>query len=348
MPDTHVKTILAADIGGTHSRFALFHLTTEADAPLATLHLVRRTRFVTTDSADSAHMMRLLADTPGDDGGFFLPSSPDPVQIDAAVFGIPGPAAVADITVPPPADALCHCPNIPWPLEGKPVAAALGGVHVRFINDFVANGFACAMLPDRIDAVPILPGEHRPLFPQAVIGAGTGLGHCLILPGPTPVVAGAEAGHALFPFLDDEADIRRHFAKAFGTERITGDMAVGGSALSLLYAHYTGETVHPHTVAPLAAKHPQTLERMAGFYGRAVLQYVLATLPLGGVFITGGLATHLPEVLTHPAFIAELREKNPMSRNLGDIPLLHARSNAAGLWGSAACAVLGTGVSTFS
>jgi len=343
MPDAHVKNILSADIGGTHSRFALFQLTTEENAPLITLRLVRQARFATADSTDSAHMMRVLADTPGDDGGFFLPSSANPVRIDAAVFGIPGPAAVADIVVPPPTDAVCHCPNIRWPLEAKPIVAALKGIPVQFINDFVANGFACAMLPDRVNAVPILPGEHRPLFPQAVIGAGTGLGHCLVLPGPTPVVAGAEAGHALFPFLDEEADIRRYFAEVHGTSRITGDMAVGGSALSVLYAYYTGKTVHPRDVAPLAAKHPQTLECIAGFYGRAVLQYVLATLPLGGVFITGGLAAHLPDVLTHPAFVAELREKNPMSRNLGDIPLLHVRNSDVGLWGSAACASLAIG-----
>ena len=339
MPDTQ-KTILAADIGGTHSRFALFRMTLDVPAPLATLHLVRRARFFTSDSVDSAHMMRILADTAGDDGGFFLPSSPESVQVDAAIFGIPGPTAVANLAAPPLLDEVCHCPNIDWPLEATPVSAALGGVPVRFINDFVANGFACAILPDSINAVPVLLGDDRPQFPQAVIGAGTGLGHCLALPGPRPVVVGAEAGHNLFPFTDDEAAICRHFAEAHGTNRITGDMAVGGSALSLLYAYYTGESVHPHAVAPLAAKHPQKLETIAAFYGRAVLQYVLATLPLGGVFITGGLAANLPEVLTHPAFVAELREKNPMSRNLGNIPLLHVRNSDVGLWGSAACAAL--------
>ncbi|MCC8193150.1 MAG: glucokinase [Deltaproteobacteria bacterium] len=338
MPDTSTKTILAADIGGTHSRFALFHLDT--DAPLTTLRLARRVRFSTHASTDTAAMMRLLAESSGDDGGFFLPASRDPVRVHAAVFGIPGPAAVADIEAEPPEGEICYCPNIRWPLEAKPVVEALEGAPVRFINDFVANGFACALLPHITDAVTVLAGQSRPRFPRAVIGAGTGLGHCLILPGEPPVVVGSEAGHTLFPFSRDETGIYGHFVQAYGTDRIDGDMAVAGAALAHIYALCTGETVHPHEVAPLAASRPRVMEYIATLYGRAVMHYILNTLPLGGVFITGGLAANLPGVLTHPAFVAELRERNPMGRSLGAIPVMHVRNGDLGLWGSAAFAAL--------
>ncbi len=341
--DPCLKTILAADIGGTNSRFALFEIDPRSQNPLASLRLVRRVRFATAACTDAAHMMRILAASAGDDGGFFLPSSPGPVRpvrMDAAVFGIPGPAAVADASLEPPEGEVCYCPNIRWPMEARPVKDALPGAPVRFINDFVANGFACALLPRRIDAVTVLEGEHRPDFPRAVIGAGTGLGHCCVLPGPVPVVMGAEAGHALFPFTAEEADFRRYLAVLHGTDRITGDMVIAGNGLSNLYAYCTGEKIPARDVARPAAANPQVMERFARLYGRAVLHYALNTLPLGGIFITGGIAATMPEVLIHPAFAAELREMNPMGASLGAISVMHARNPDLGLWGAAAYAAL--------
>ena len=340
MADASRKTILAADIGGTNSRFALFTIDPRSPEPLATFRLVRRVRFATHSSGDAAGMMRLLAGASGDDGGFFMPASPEPVRIDAAVFGIPGPAAVADIAAAPPDGEVCYCPNIRWPLEALPIKEALEGAPLRFINDFVANGFACAMLPHIIDAVTVLEGEDRPRFPRAVVGAGTGLGHSHILPGEVPVVAGAEAGHALFPFINGEEAVYRYLAEAYGTDRVENEMAVAGRGPAHLYAYCTGKTVEPHEVAPLAAANPRAMELIARFYGRAVQHYILNVLPLGGVFITGGLAANMPGVLAHPSFVAELRDKNPMGRSLGKIPLMHVRNHDLGLWGSAAAATL--------
>lgn len=334
------KTILAADIGGTHSRFALFRIDMNAADPLEGMELVRRVRFATHANENTGHMLRTLAECRGDDGGWFMPASEEPVHIDAAVFAIPGPVAVADISVAPPDGEICYCPNITWALESGPVMAALEGAPVRFINDFVANGFACAMLPRLIDAVTVLPGVERPGFPKAVIGAGTGLGHCLVLPGATPVVAGSEAGHALFPFTDEEEGIRRYLTGLHGTDRIANEWTVAGNALANIYAYCTGETVHPHEASSLAAENPVVLELVARFYGRCLQHYILNTLPLGGLYITGGLAANLPQVLTHPSFIAELRTKNVMGATLGAIPVRHVRNGDLGLWGSAAYASL--------
>lgn len=334
-----VRTILAADIGGTSSRFALFTLNLAAKTPEEGLALVRRVRFPTADSRDTADMMRILATLPGEDGGYFTPASPEPVHVDAAVFGIPGPTTVADPTAPPFPDEVCFCPNITWPMEAASITAALEGAPVRLINDFVANGFACALLPRLIDAVSVLEGEGKPGFPSAVVGGGTGLGHCLVLPGDPPIVLGSEGGHAAFAFTSEEEDIARCMAAASGG-RSTGDTTVTGSGLARLYACCTGESLHPHDVPPLAVEHPEVLALAARFYGRAVCHYMVITLALGGVFITGGLAANMPQVLTHPEFAAEIRERSPMSRVLQNVPVRHVRNQTAGLWGAAACAAL--------
>ena len=328
-----IKTLLAADIGGTHSRFALFSLDLSARAPLESLKLLRNVKFATQSAVNTSDMMRLLADT-----GLFSPTGSEPVRVDAAVFAIPGPTSLADVSLPPIQNEVCLCPNIEWPMESEAVSGFLGSVPVRLINDFVANGFACSLLPAVAEAVPVLPGTARPEFPQAVVGGGTGLGHCLILPGERGAVLGSEGGHTVFPFTGEEEEIARYFRKAFGTDRPDGDNVVTGSGLATLYAYYTGEKLHPHEVPARVAEHAEAFAMMARFYGRAVAHYAMNTLALGGVFITGGLAANLPGLLEHPEFAAELRERNPMRHILASIPVWHVRNQDMGLWGAAACA----------
>lgn len=335
MPNsTSIKTLLTADIGGTHSRFALFSLDLAAPAPLESLALLRSVRFSTQSAANTSDMMRLLADT----GLFPASSSAGESLVDAAVLAVPGPTSLADVTLPPLRNEVCHCPNIKWPMESEAVSGFLGQIPVRLINDFVANGFGCAFLPAVAETFPALPGTARPGFPQAVIGGGTGLGHCLILPGQKGVVLGSEGGHAIFPFTGEEEEIARYFRNALCIDGPVGDNVVTGSGLATLYAYYTGEKLHPFEAPARVAGHGEAFAMMARFYGRAVAHYAMSTLALGGVFITGGLAANLPGLLEHPEFAAELRERNAMRHILAPVPVWHVRNQALGLWGAAACA----------
>lgn len=331
---TSIKTLLAADIGGTHSRFALFSLDVSATAPLKSLALLQSVRFGTQSAANSSDLMRLLADT----GLLPTPFTAGKPQVDAAVLAVPGPTSLADVALPPIHNEVCYCPNIKWPVESAAVSDFLGQVPVRLINDFVANGFGCALLPAVAEMFPVLPGTARPGFPQAVIGGGTGLGHCLILPGEKGAVLGSEGGHAIFPFTGEEEEIARYFRNALGTDRPVGDHIVTGSGLATLYAYYTGEKLHPFEVPARVAAHAEAFAMMARFYGRAVAHYAMSTLAFGGVFITGGLAANLPGLLDHPEFVAEVRERNAMRRVLAPVPVWHVRNQALGLWGAVVCA----------
>ena len=340
--------VLAADIGGTSCRFALFSYERRAEpdarAMLQSLTLVRKVVFPTQQNTSTAMMMRTLASLAGEDGGYCTPLSPAPEYPSFAVLGVPGPAGVADPAASGPQEpegGVCRCPNIPWPIAQRDVASALGGVPVRLVNDFVVQGFAAALLPGMLDATPVLAGTADARYPVAVIGAGTGLGHCAVLPGSTPRVLGSEAGHCLFPFEGGE---EQAYAKALaahhGTERIVCDYVVSGGGLASLYAFHTGEKLPPREVPARAAAHPATLAWMARFYGRACRQYVLATRALGGVYIAGGLAANLPEVLLHPAFAQALRGNDAMTHMLETVPVWRIRNQDAGLVGAAVFAVL--------
>ena len=82
------------------------------------------------------------------------------------------------------------------------------------------------------------------------------------------------------------------------------------------------------------------MEWYARFYGRACRNYVLATLALGGLYITGGMALRVP-ALSHPAFAEEFHNSLAQERLLRNIPVFHVRKPEAGLWGAALYGLLG-------
>jgi glucokinase len=191
--------ILAADIGGTHSRFALFHLH-PGEGGILSLALERRVVFRTHEHKNATELLSRLrhdADEPALLG-------PDAPPLLAAVLAIPAPTGGKDPFAAPDRDECCPCPNIPWPIRWAEAKAALGTDALRLTNDFAAQGFACGALPQALDALAVLPGTPVPGAPVALMGAGTGFGQCLILPGPSPAVFPSEGGHSLFPFAGAE------------------------------------------------------------------------------------------------------------------------------------------------
>ncbi len=339
MKNSEQKQVLVADIGGTHSRFAVFALRDLPEGRTG-LRLLRAVRLRTKQSESSTDLIRTLAASPGDDGAYLTPASPEPLSVELAVLAVPGPTAGADPAVRLEGE-ICHCPNIAWPIVQADIEAALGGVPASLLNDFAAQGFACACAPAALDIAPVAKGTARPGAPLAVVGAGTGLGQCLVLPGNPPVVLGSEGGHSLFPFAgEEEFAFAAYLAKVTGRKEIIKDMVLSGRGLAHLYAFHTGELLDPHEVPAKAAKHSATLEWCARFYARSCRDFALNTLAAGGIYISGGLAAHLPGLLDHPAFSGTFRDEPAMRRLLESIPIHHFRNQDAGLWGAAAFAAL--------
>lgn len=358
--------ILVADIGGTNSRFAIFRICIfglhergsvcerrgrgwqkEDDGYIektsfAMLSLERSTILPTQKAGSFPGLIRVLSTVRGEDGGCFLPSSPEPQPLAGAVLAVPAPAVGVDPAVAPAHDEVCRCPNISWPISWTEAWAALGVSRLHLINDFVAQGFACAAFEQTLNLDSIVKGKSRAESPLALIGAGTGLGQCLILSNGHCRVLPSEGGHSLFPFTGGEEFAFAAFLQQHtGNEQIVKDMVVSGSGLSHVHAFLTGERLQPDQVAARLPENPKTVEWFARFYARACRDFILNTLPLGGVYITGGVAGHNPGFLRHPAFSATLRDMPSMAHVLRKIPVLHIRNQDAGLWGAAAFAALG-------
>jgi glucokinase len=353
--------LLAADIGATNSRFALFSLQRRPSGGAA-LTLRREIRLAGREYPSFEHVLRALLAGPEP----FLQAG----EADTAVLALAGPIE----------DDSCRLSNLPWLIRSREVRNLLGLSRVLLINDFTAQAQYC-LFPEISMAAAIQKGSPRPDYPSAVIGAGTGLGKALLLypvnmapaakalsakasgpagrtretslkdgesrslqasflaEAPAFRILASEGGHAEFPFLAEEEGFAAFLSRETGRERLIGDMVVSGSGLGHLHAYLTGKRLADEEASQDAGKHPEILELFARFYARACRCFVLETLALGGLFISGGLALRLP-VLSHPAFLAEFGRSAAHQGLLESLPIIHLQDPGSGLWGAALRGVL--------
>lgn len=345
------RFLLGADIGGTFSRFALFSL--EENAAGLTLALVpdSKIKLATHEHSSFVHLLEVLK-------GKLNPAH----KIIGAAMAVPGPVEGGH----------CRAANIPWELDRLDIEAVFG-VPASLVNDFAAQAHAC-LFPEVLGLHCILSGEAKAQAPAALVGAGTGLGSALLLPDyaaqatPAKFLVGSkqsasehlvlppamlapearkamwrrvlpsEGGHAVFGFVgEEEAAFEAFMRSRAGRAEVIGDMAVTGHGLSMLHAFHTGASVllAPAEVSALIDKHPIILNWFARFYGRACRNFVLSTLSLGGLYLSGGMLSHVPGLLGHPAFAAEFLFSETKGYLLKDIPVFWISNQDAGLWGSA-------------
>jgi glucokinase len=184
----------------------------------------------------------------------------------------------------------------------------------------------------------ILPGTIDPAAPLAVIGAGTGLGHATLIPlgkgGYTAI--SSEGGHSSFPF-ESAAEVKYmlHLLRASGEPYVRAETVVSGGGLSRLHHFLTGERLEPPEVADSLTDESATLKWMARFLGRLSRNYALSVVAFGGMYISGGVAAKLPELVTHREFARAFRKSEVMSHVLERIPVFLNADEESGLWGAA-------------
>ncbi|WP_285905926.1 glucokinase [Pseudodesulfovibrio pelocollis] len=317
--------ILAADIGGTHSRFAVFETT---GGPLD----MEDSRWLETRAATSfVHLLDQLRDS-----GF-----PFEHGFDAAVLAVAGPVVAA---------TRCRLPNVSWSVDLGDVE--LGARRACLINDFAAQAHACRTRV--MDGARILQsgraGQGRAGSCGAevdgaeadavigVIGAGTGLGHSALIPDQGRWIAlSSEAGHMAFPFTgSDEAGFEAFVRRETGRGCAEGDVVVSGPGLRLLHAHLTGQWLTPADISASITPESPTARWFARFYGRACRNWALAVMPRGGLVVSGGVAARNPMLVNIPEFLDEFRNCATHADFLCSLPVLLNADERSGLFGAAA------------
>lgn len=313
--------ILAADIGGTYCRFAVFENGPAGPVPSGDPWRLR--------TADVDSLAALLERV-------WAGLSARPGDFDLASLAVAGP--VRD-------KVFCTPPNIPWNLDvSRP--REFGLRRCLLLNDFVAQAFAC-----RTGAVAgakvVQPGEADPAGVLAVVGAGTGLGHCALAPwGREQVPVPSEGGHAAFPFVGPEEAAYGEFVRqALDRPYAHGDAVVSGSGLALLHRFHTGRDLPPEAVDAELTPDSPTLVWFARFYARACRNYALSVLATGGLFVSGGVAARNESLVLNGHFRAEFVSSPSHGPLLERLPVRLNTNKDSGLFGAAFAGVqaLGSG-----
>lgn len=309
-----MQGILTADIGGTYSRFAGF--TFGDDGTISRLNAVS----LTTSSFSSFDDLIEEALT------YAAPASG--YSWEAMVLAVPGLIREGVLGI---------LPNVPWLADIRTLKTKMPGTEIHLINDFVAQAYAC-LLETGLAREVIQAGRSEDGGVIAVVGAGTGLGHCAIRKGAgdSICVIPSEAGHAAFPFSrGDEAHFMEYLMERTGSSYLHNDLVVSGGGLSHLHAWLTGETLPPNQVVRRIGPDSETTEFFARFYARACRNYVLSTLSTGGLFITGGVAMRNPFLVMNDSFREEFIDAPHYQDMLKTIPIYLVFDEDVGLFGAA-------------
>lgn len=309
-----MRHILAADIGGTNSRFG--HFQDDDQDGLALL----QTCWLATNSVRS--FGELLRQLPAD--GFSLTAD----QADAMVIAVAGPLEHGMSAAPP---------YIPWDIDLAAPDLRKMAPNAKLINDFVAQAYACVS-PVGCTAVQILSGEPEIDGVIGVLGGGTALGKALLVPGAEAEFQAwpSEGGHALFPFCTEQ-EMRFHefYRERGGFSEITGNLVISGRGMRFVHWFLTGDDLEPPEVAARLTMESETLAWLARFHGRACRGFALEILARGGLFIAGGVAGRNPQILGHEQFRAEFLHSATMGHVLENIPVHLLDDQDSGLWGAA-------------
>jgi glucokinase len=294
---------LVGDVGGTNARFAL----------------ARR--------RDG----RLVIDQPRSVRAADFASGDDAVKAYLAGLGLSAPPAVAVIAAAGPVEdgAVSFTNNTRWRFSQTGLAQACGFSRARLINDFTAQALAIAHFQDqdlrRIGA----PGPAPARGTAVILGPGTGFGvSARVDDGQTRAIATGEGGHVGFSPSDEvEIEIARRLMARHG--RVSIERILSGPGLLTLYqilAELRGED------APCAAPDEVTqkalageplcrmaLERFCAILGAVAGDFALAYGAKAGVYISGGIAPGVFDILAASDFRRRFEAKGRMSEYLKPI-----------------------------
>jgi glucokinase len=313
------KKIIVSDIGGTYSRIAAF----EVNSPQA-LDLIESIAFETDRFNSFDDLLDHLEESS-------FKNSLKGAKI--IVIAVAGPVQSPDES---------ELTNLDWPINLETAKNKYGKTTFFLINDFVAQAYGCLSTVGR-SAKQIKTGKLNYEDTIAVVGAGTGLGHCSLRSESSRkyVHMPSEGGRVIFPFLGpEEIKFQQFVISEVGLPQVTGDDILSGRGLSLLHKYLTGKVLSPAEISREISPDSETARWFSLFYGRTCRNYVLTVLSLGGLFISGGLVGRNPYLVDCDTFKEEFTNSATKGNLLADIPIFLIEDSRIGLWGAAIYGIL--------
>lgn len=316
-----VAPVIAADIGGTHSRLSLI---ARADRTARPLTVRKYQKF---QNADYSGLGAILDEFLGDvDKG--------------AIAG----ASIASAGYLMGDDLIAA--NLPWRVSLAEVRSKLGLNDVCAINDFVAVAYGTQYL----NPADVLVLNRRAVRPErgavAVIGPGTGLGASVLIQGPScPAALNTEAGQAAFaPENDLEIEIYKALKARYGF--VSVEKILSGPGLLNLhealaevkgYAKPLGtpEAISEAALGEKGADAVETLSLFCELLGSAAGNFALSYGARGGLYLAGGILPKIREFLVESRFMDRFVDKGDMRPFLEAIPVNLIEHGQLGVIGAA-------------
>jgi glucokinase len=312
-----ITELVAADIGGTHARFAIAHIEDGLVLELG--------EALTLNTAD-------------------YPGLVEAWRTFANHLRRPLPRAAALAFAYPVENDLPRLTNMPWTIDARTLPEALGIVQHVILNDFSAIGHAVATLDPSHFAHIAGPDVALPTSGvMSIVGPGTGLGVGLVIRGEGQYqVIASEGGNMDFAPHDDLDDrLMAALRKRYG--HASAERLVSGPALRDIYA-VIADAEAPYGddrdlwQAALEDDDPAAaaaLERfclcLGAFSGNIALAHGATALVLAG-----GLGLRLREYLPVSGFAERLAAKGEYRSILEQLPVKLIVHTEPGLYGAAA------------
>jgi glucokinase len=319
-------TILAGDLGGTKTVLALYRPNDPIEQPY------RSEKFPSGDYHDLDSIVERFLDEAGE--------TPR-----AAAFGVAGPIVAGK----------AHITNLKWDIDPERLGRFFNITSLGLLNDLQATALAVPHLAPE-DRCTLSPGIPEPDGLIAVIAPGTGLGMAFLVPGPGGYRAfPTEGGHMSFaPRGDVEAELHAFLRDRLG--HVSFERICSGIGLPNIYdfLHSSGRYQEPAWLgeelagaddrtpvivnAALANKaHICTaaLDIFVRALAGALGNMSLVLLPMGGVYLGGGIPPRILERLQQPDFLESIRDKGRFRTLLERIPVHVILDPQAALHGAA-------------
>jgi len=319
--------LIAGDIGGTKTDLAIYSTESGPHAPLAEVEV---------HSSDYPSLQAMVVD--------FLSHTKIPVE--AASFDVAGPVI----------DGHVKTTNLPWVMDENSLKAELHLKSVHLMNDLEAVARAVPVLRPT-DLITLNQGDPVANGPIAIIAPGTGLGESFLTwDGSRYQAHSSEGGHSDFAPTDQrQIRLLEFLLERFdhvGVERVCSGIGVPN-----IYEYFRDvekiretpdvaqliKSAKDHTKAIVdAAVDPNnpselcraTVDMLVSILGGEAGNLVLKVFATGGVYMAGGVASHLIDVLKEPRFMQAFSSKGRFKDFMRRIPV-HVITARAALVGAA-------------
>lgn len=307
---------LAADIGGTHSRFALQR---SMDAELSDIRLYENKDFDSFPAVIATYLATLDC------------------RPRYAALGIA--AAISGETI--------TTANIRWPISRHVIQETFQFTRLVILNDFTALALSLPLLSTE-EYQQVGPGTARPGHPLALIGPGTGLGVSGLIPTTDGhwIPLQGEGGHTTLPAMDTrEADIIRIVRETH--PHVSAERLLCGAGLPNLYkamAVLHGKAAMPYSAREivqygLRADCPvcaEVLDMFCAMLGTVAGNLAMILGAQGGLYVGGGIIPLMGAYFARSRFRARFEEKGRLHAFVVEIPTYYITATNPALRGAAA------------